>query len=194
MQNLQDVIEVKENYCLCWSCSAPILASPSQRAYGLPKHVSLEPGGNTANANAASGSGQLVSLQEHANVRGNFLEMVAWRDPRQHAIGLVIGRCVIWCVKHNVAEYLFPSLLTMFSLAGVDIGHLHHSPKAARAFVCVSICVLHRSLAHAFWKELPNLPCSSCFRLACPLAAKAHASCDDGLFRKGGAHHGQVSM
>ena len=51
--------------------------------------------------------------------RGQFLKVSQTPErARSHAIGLSIGRLILFFLLHNIPEYKFPQLLSQLSLSG----------------------------------------------------------------------------
>ena len=86
-------------------------------------------------------------------------------DSENHAIALVLGRLLFWFLVHNIPDYLFPLLVAQLVLAGVSVGHLHHSPKIVRIWSAAAVDVIGGMVREEFSAHPCNLPCPSMFRL-----------------------------
>ena len=55
------------------------------------------------------------------NVRGKYLPLAA-QNPERHAIGLTLGRLMIWAFVNAIPRAAFAGLMTQLTLAGVQLG------------------------------------------------------------------------
>ena len=120
--------------------------------------------GDTELAGAAAlweGGAAEASLQPNparhrlGNIRGKFL----------HAIGLTLGRLMVWSFVHGIPHAAMTGLMTQLTLAGVQLGEKYQDHNALVMFTGVVFCVLQRLIRCRLSDAIPNLPFPSAFRL-----------------------------
>ena len=98
------------------------------------------------------------------NVRGKFLPSAA-DNPEQHAIGLTLGRLMVWSFVNGIPRSAMTGLMTQLTLAGVQLGDKYQDHNALMTFAGVIFCVLQRLMRCRLSDAIPNLPFPSAFRL-----------------------------
>ena len=120
--------------------------------------------GDTELAGAAAlweGGAAEASLQPNparhrlGNIRGKFL----------HAIGLTLGRLMVWSFVHGIPHAAMTGLMTQLTLAGVQLGEKYQDHNAWMTFTGVVFCVLQTLIRCRLSDAIPNLPFPSAFRL-----------------------------
>ena len=86
-------------------------------------------------------------------------------NAENHAIALVLGRLYVYALIKNIPDETVAGILTLFRLAGVDIGQKHHHRGAISSFagIVASMCI--EGVANAFMDAPKNLQHPSCWRL-----------------------------
>ena len=86
-------------------------------------------------------------------------------NAENHAIALVLGRLYVNALVKNIPEDTVVGILTLFRLAGFDIGQTHHHRDAISSFtgIVASMCI--EGMAQSFAHKPRNLQHPSCWRL-----------------------------
>jgi len=74
------------------------------------------------------------------NVRGKFLPLAA-DNPEQHAIGLTLGRLMVWSFVNGVPRAAMTGLMTQLTLAGVQLGDKHQDHNALMTYTGIMFLV-----------------------------------------------------
>ena len=98
------------------------------------------------------------------NVRGKFLPL-AVGNPIQHAIGLTLGRLMVWSFVNGIPRAAMTGLMTQMTLAGVHLGDKYQDHNAMMTYTGIVFLVLQRLMRCRFNDAIPNLPFASAFRL-----------------------------
>ena len=106
------------------------------------------------------------TLERHrvGGVQGKFLPL-AVKNPEEHAIGLVLGRLMVWSFVNGIPRPAMTGLMTQLTLAGVPLGDKYQDHNAMMTFTGVIFCVLQRLMRCRLNDTIPNLPFCSAFRL-----------------------------
>ena len=107
----------------------------------------------------------LPTLTRHhlGNVRGKYLPLVA-QNPERHAIGVTLGRLMIWAFVNAIPRAAFAGLITQLTLAGVQLGDKYQDHNALSMFTGVVVNVFQRSRLS---NTTPNLQFQNVFLLVC---------------------------
>ena len=97
-------------------------------------------------------------------VAGHYVQG-AEGNAENHAIALVLGRLYVYALVMNIPDTTVIGILTLFRMAGIDIGQKHHHRGAISSFagIVASMCI--EGVAHTFADKLRNLQHPSCWRL-----------------------------
>ena len=77
------------------------------------------------------------------NVRGKFLPL-AVENPLQHAIGLTLGRVMVWSFVNGIPRAAMTGLMTQLTLVGVQLGDKYQDHNAMMTYVGIILWVLQR--------------------------------------------------
>ena len=105
-----------------------------------------------------------LTRHQLGSVRGRYLPLAA-QNPEQHAIGLTLGRLMIWAFVNAIPRAAFAGLMTQLTLAGVQLGDKYQDHNAQSMFTGVIVTVLQRLMRSRLRDTIPNLPFPSAFRL-----------------------------
>ena len=86
-------------------------------------------------------------------------------NAENHAIALVLGRLYVYALIKNIPDETVAGILTLFRLAGVDIGQKHHHRAAISSFtgIVASMCI--EGVAQSLARKPENLHYPPCWRL-----------------------------
>ena len=73
------------------------------------------------------------------NVRGKFLPL-AVGNPIQHAIGLTLGRLMVWSFVNGIPRAAMTGLMTQMTLAGVHLGDKYQDHNAMMTYTGIPVC------------------------------------------------------
>ena len=88
-------------------------------------------------------------------------------NEENHAIALVLGRLYVYALVMNIPDRAVAGLLTLFRLAGIDIGQKHHHCGAISSFAGIVSRMCIEGVSSAFADKPRNLQHPSCWRLIC---------------------------
>ena len=86
-------------------------------------------------------------------------------NAENHAIALVLGRLYVYALVKNIPEDTVVGILTLFRLAGIDIGQTHHHRTAISSFTGIAASMCIEGVAQSFAHKPRNLQHPSCWRL-----------------------------
>ena len=102
--------------------------------------------------------------QTHHGVTGRYV-VAADGNSENHAISLVLGRLYVYALVKNIPDETVAGILSLFRLAGVDIGQKHHHKAAISSFGGIVSRMCIGGVAQSFGKPPQNLNYPSCWRL-----------------------------
>ena len=135
-----------------------IHASSQNRGEEVKEQKDCEEEKESSSALAAAGYDTIHGVAGHY-VQGSK------GNAENHAIALVLGRLYMYALVKNIPDDTVAGILTLFHLAGVDIGQKHHHRGAISSFagIVASMCI--EGAAKAFADKPKNLQHPSCWRL-----------------------------
>ena len=86
-------------------------------------------------------------------------------NEENHAIALVLGRLYAFALVKNIPDQTVLGILTLFHMAGVDIGQKHHHCAAISSFAGIVASMCLEGVARSFADKPRNLQHPSCWRL-----------------------------
>ena len=97
-------------------------------------------------------------------VAGHYVQ-ASEGNAENHAIALVLGRLYVYALVKNIPDDTVAGILTLFRLAGIDIGQKHHNCNTISSFAGIVSRMCIEGVAHAFADKPRNLQHPSCWRL-----------------------------
>ena len=97
-------------------------------------------------------------------VTGHFVR-AADGNSENHAISLVLGRLYVYALVKNIPDETVAGILSLFRLAGVDIGQKHHHKAAISSFAGIVAAMCVEGVAQSFAHKPMSLEHPSCWRL-----------------------------
>ena len=95
---------------------------------------------------------------------GKFLSLAA-DNPEQHAIGLTLGRLLVWPFVNGIPRAAMTGLMTQLTLAGAHLGDKYQEHNVMVTYTGIIFLVLQRLMRCRCNDAIPNLPFTSAFRL-----------------------------
>ena len=126
-------------------------------------HADSEPR-TDAETNPVAAAFESIGWKENHGVAG-FYTKSALQNTRGHAIGLLLGRLILFFILHNIPDYLLPALLSQLLATGVDLGHLHHCKEIISMWSRAALDVICANTHYEFWQPPANLVCPAVWRL-----------------------------
>ena len=90
--------------------------------------------------------------QTHHGVTGRYVQ-AADGNSENHAISLVLGRLYVYALVNNIPDETVAGILSLFRLAGVDIGQKHHHKAAISSFGGIVSRMCIEGVAQSFAKQ-----------------------------------------
>ena len=87
------------------------------------------------------------------------------RNAENHAIAFVLGRLYMYALVKHIPDDTAAGFLSLFRLAGVDVGQKHHNRQAISSFAGIAASMCIEGVAKAFADKPKNLQHPSCWRL-----------------------------
>ena len=97
-------------------------------------------------------------------VPGRYVEGKKGNE-ENHAIALILGRLYAFALVKNIPDQTVLGILTLFHMAGVDIGQKHHHCAAISSFAGIVASMCLEGVARSFADKPRNLQHPSCWRL-----------------------------
>ena len=94
--------------------------------------------------------------QTHHGVTGRYV-VAADGNSENHAISLVLGRLYVYALVKNIPDETVAGILSLFRLAGVDIGQKHHHKAAISSFGGIVSRMCIGGVAQSFGKPPPKI-------------------------------------
>ena len=90
-------------------------------------------------------------------VAGHYVQGSKGRNAENHAIALVLGRLYMYALVKNIPDDTVAGFLSLFRLAGVDVGQKHHNRQAISSFAGIAASMCIEGVAKAFADKPKNL-------------------------------------
>ena len=118
---------------VAWNMQLPLMArSPPRRLLVALRHCGKD-GVEEASLQSTPARHRL------GNVRGKFLPL-AVGNPIQHAIGLTLGRLMVWSFVNGIPRAAMTGLMTQMTLAGVHLGDKYQDHNAMMTYTGIPVC------------------------------------------------------
>ena len=98
-------------------------------------------------------------------VAGHYVQGSKGSNAENHAIALVLGRLYMYALVKNIPDDTVAGFLSLFRLAGVDVGQKHHNRQAISSFAGIAASMCIEGAAKALADKPNSLQHTSCWRL-----------------------------